>query len=643
MSTFSTAAVKQPQNPAAPAFSEPVQSPRPRNLLPCLLLCMVVLISYNPIVHNSFINYDDPLYIAANPPVKAGLTWASAKWAFTSFYEGNWTPLAWLSHSLDCELFGLNPAGHHYVSVLLHAASAVLLFLLLQSATGFRWRSLMVAALFALHPINVESVAWAAERKNVLSMLFFLLALLAYGWYAHKPGLSRYTAVVVVFALSLLSKPQAVAFPFLLLLWDYWPLGRIGGRRIGAPAELGSPDQSPNIPRWSSGWLLLEKVPLLLLSAASARMAMKAQKLAGAVQALSQSSLPLRLETAVMAYVRYLGKAVWPSNLVALYPRPTKLYPAWQVVAAVVLLMIVTTFVLRARQRRLYLLVGWFWFLGSLVPMIGLVQTGLQAMADRYAYIPFIGLFLMMTWLLADWAAYWAKDRRLSVGWLAVAAVSCLLVLGILTYRQVGYWHDTSSFWLRTLALTEDNYFAHDMLAAYLAEQGQNEEAAAHYRAALAIRPDDLPANLNLGTYEHIRGNLSVAISRYHFVALYAVDVGVRSRAYANLGSAYRQIGEAAKAKQCFEEALQLSPNETLAIVGLGLIAESDGAFAEAVRQYSRAMAVEPTDVGFLLLAHALQQEGKTDEAKAILERVARLSPNLPEAQKTAESLRSNK
>ncbi len=635
MTPFSTAATEQPQNPAAPAFSEPVQSPRPRNLLPCLLLCMVVLISYNSIIHNSFINYDDPLYIAANPPVKAGLTWATVKWAFTSFYEGNWTPLAWLSHAFDCTLFGLNPAGHHYVSVLLHAASAVLLFLLLQNATGFRWRSLMVAALFALHPINVESVAWAAERKNVLSMTFFLLALLAYGWFARKPSLSRYAIVVVVFAFSLLSKPQAVAFPFLLLLWDYWPLGRI--RAFAEPETVA---QNPNLPRVSTGRVILEKVPLLLLSAGSAWMAMKAQKLAGAVQTLSQSSWPLRLETAAIAYVRYLGKAVWPSNFVAMYPRPTKLYPAWQVVAAVVLLLIVTALVLRARRQRPYLLVGWFWFLGSLVPMIGLVQTGLQAMADRYAYIPCIGLFLMMTWLLADWAK--DKDRQLFARWLAVAAVSCLLVLGTLTYRQVGYWHDTSSFWLRTLALTEDNYFAHDMLAAYLAEQGQNDEAAAHYRAALAIRPDDLPANLNLGTYEHSRGNLAAAISRYHFVAQYAVDVGVRSRAYANLGSAYRQMGEPAKAKLSFEEALQLSPNETLAIVGLGLIAEKDGAFAEAVQQYSRVMAVEPTDVGFLLLAHALQQQGKTDEAKAILERVARLSPNLAEAQKTAESLRSN-
>ena len=645
MSPFSAAAVKPmeaPVAPVAPAASRPVQSPMQRTLLLCLLLTVAVLVSYNPVIHNGFLNYDDGLYIADNPPVRAGVTWATVKWAFTSYYEGNWDPLTWLSHALDCELFGLNPAGHHYMSVLLHAASAVLLFLLLLEATGFRWRSLMVAALFALHPINVESVAWAAERKNVLSMMFFLVALLAYGWYARKPGLGRYAAVVFAFVLALLSKPQAIALPFLLLLWDYWPLGR-----IGALPEIGPVALTGNMPKWSTRWLLLEKVPLVLLSAASARMAMKAQRLAGAVQPLSQVSLSLRLETAAISYVRYLGKAVWPSNLVALYPRPTTLYPAPQVGAAVVLLLLITAAVLHARQRR-YLVVGWFWFLGSLVPMIGLVQTGAQSMADRYAHIPFIGLFLMSVWLVADWVAGWIvagwiKDRSLSTRWLAVPAVSCLLVLGTLTYRQVGYWHDTASFWLRTLALTQNNYVAHDMLGAYLDEQGLKGEAVAHFQAALAIRPDDMPANLNLGAYEHSRGHLPAAIARYQVVAQYAGDPGIRSRAYADLGSAYRQTGERTKAKQCFETALQLSPNETIAMVGLGLIAEKDGAFAEAVRQYSRAMAVKPTDVGFLLVAHALQQEGDTDEANAILERVARFSPDLPAAQEMERSLLSGK
>ncbi len=314
---------------------------------------------------------------------------------------------------------------------------------------------------------------------------------------------------------------------------------------LGAPAEAGPEAQGGTIPKVPGGWLALEKLPLLLLSAVSAAVTMQAQKAGGAVQTLSQYSFLLRLETAVISYVGYLGKALWPSKLVALYPHPTKLYPAWQVAAAVLVLVLVTALVLRSRDRR-YLAVGWFWFLGSLVPMIGLVQAGAQAMADRYAYLPFVGLFLMMTWLVADWA----KTHRLPGKWLAIPAVSCLLVLATLTYRQVSYWHDIPSFWLRTLALTENNYIAHDTLGAYLASQGQTEEAAAHFRAALAIRPDDLPANLNLGTYEHGRGNLPAAIERYQLVAAYTADVGLRAAAYGNLGSAYRPTNFIATTKR---------------------------------------------------------------------------------------------
>jgi tetratricopeptide (TPR) repeat protein len=637
MSSFSSATAPKRMEPSEDSVSSGsfssrlFQSPGERTLLLCLLLTVAVLVSYSPVIHNGFLNHDDYAYITQNPHVRAGLTWTTVKWAFTTFDQANWHPLTWLSHALDCQLFGLNPAGPHYENVLLHAVNAVLLFLLLQRATGLRWRSLMVAALFALHPINVESVAWAAERKNVLSMLFFLLALHAYVWYTRKPALLRYGVMVLLLALGFMSKSQVISFPFLLLLLDYWPL-----RRIGAAGAAGPALQGEGVPRQSSAWLMLEKVPLLLLSAASAVVTMKAQKAGGAVQSFSQYSLPLRLETAVISYVRYLGKAFWPSNLVALYPHPTQLYPVWQVVAAVVLLLAISAWVLRARDRR-YLAVGWFWFLGSMVPMLGLVQVGAQAMADRYAYIPFIGLFLMVTWLVADWARSW----RISAAWLAIPAVSYLLVLGTLTYHQVGYWHDTESFWLRTLALTENNWFAHDTLAGFLSNQGRDEEAFAHYRAALAIWPDDLPANLNIGGYEQSHGNMAAAIERYRIVALRAGDVNLRAAAYGNLGSVYRLMGDLIKAKQCFEMALRLTPDHPMpmAMIGLGLIAEKSGDLAEAVRQYSDAMRVQPTDVGFLLLAHALRQQGHGDEANTISERVARFSPNLPDAQKEVESL----
>ncbi len=358
---------------------------------------------------------------------------------------------------------------------------------------------------------------------------------------------------------------------------------------------------------------------------------MKAQKAGGAVQTFSQYSPLLRLENATISYARYLGKAFWPSKLVAMYPHSTKLYPAWQVGAAAVLLLLVTALVLRAREQR-YLAVGWFWFLGSLVPMIGLVQVGVQAMADRYAYIPFIGLFLMITWLAADWA----RARKISAKWVAVPAVCCVLVLGTLTYRQVGYWRDSESFWLRTLALTQDNYVAEVNLGDFLSSQGRDEEAAAYFRAALAMHPEGMTANLNLGVYEDDRGNLPAAIEHYQMVVDHAHDVSIRATAYGNLGFVYRQMGESAKAKQCFEAALRLAPGRPRAMIGLGLLAEKNGDLPEAIRWYARALLVQPDDAVSLLLAHALQQAGHGDEAKAISERVARFSANFPEAQKTA-------
>ena len=599
-----------------------------------LLLFAAVLASYSSIIHNQFLDYDDNEYITNNAHVKAGLTWANVQWAFSTSEEANWHPLTWLSHELDSELFGLNPVGHHVVNVLLHAVNAVLLFLLLQSATGFRWRSLMVAALFALHPINVESVAWAAERKNVLSMLFFLLALYAYGRYARRPGLGRYIAVAGFFVLSLLAKPQAITFPFLLLLWDYWPLDRIGARDM--------PTQAGNAPRLPIARLLLEKLPLLFLSAASAVITMEAQKAGGAVKDLARFSLPLRLETTVISYARYLGKTFWPTKLVLPYPHPLRLYPAWQVGAAVALLLLITAIVLCARDKR-YLAVGWFWFLGSLVPMIGLVQVGEQAMADRYAYIPFLGLFLMIVWLIADWAADWNKSRQVPARWLAIPAVCCLLALASLTYRQVGYLHDTEALWRRALALTQDNYIAQGALAGVLHKQGKTEEAIEHIRAALAIRPDDWPANLILAAYEQSQGDTAAATARYQMVALRASKPSQRAAAYNDLGTAYRQTGDLLRAKEAFEQSLRLVPSQPMLMVTLGLIAQKNGDLPEAVRQYSSAFELQHSDVRALLLAQALRLEGRVDEADAMSRRAARASGNLAEAQKTVDSLLAGK
>lgn len=597
-----------------------------------MLLTAAVLVSYNPITKNGFVNYDDNRYISENSHVRAGLTTETVKWAFTTYEQANWHPLTWLSHALDGELFGLNPLGHHYVSVLLHALNAVILFLLLQSATGFTGRSLVVAALFALHPINVESVAWASERKNVLSMFFFLLAVYVYGLYARQPKLHRYFALTGFFILALLSKPQVITFPFLLLLWDYWPL-----RRIGASSGKSSTGQSGNMTS-SNARLIVEKLPLFLLSAASAVITVKAQAAGSAVKSLTEYSALLRFEAAVVDYVHYLGKALWPSRLVVFYPHRITLYPLWQVSAAAAVLILVTAIVLlRGREQR-YLVVGWFWFLGSLMPMIGLVQVGLQAMADRYAYLPFVGLFLMVTWLASDLA----EARRIPSKWLAIPAMSFLIVLGAITYGQVGYWHDSGSLWLHTLAFTRDNYVAEENLGAFLSDQGRYDEAAEHFRSALGIRPNGLIANLNLGSYEDRRGNLPAAIHHYQRVADNAGDPGMRATAYGSLGFVYRQMGQPAKAQQCFEKSLQSDPNRVRARIGLGLLAQENGKSEEAIRQYSSAAALQPSDVVYVLLAQALQRGGRPDEAKAIYQRFAS-SPNFAEAQKQAAFLLAGK
>jgi len=334
--------------------------------------------------------------------------------------------------------------------------------------------------------------------------------------------------------------------------------------------------------------------------------------------------------------VRYLKMAIWPSKLVAFYPHPSKLFPAWQVGAAATLLVAITVVVLRARRQR-YLAVGWLWFLGSLVPMIGLVQVGEQALADRYAYISFVGLFVMVVWLVADWAQ---GSRQISPRWLAVPAVGCLLAFGIFTYRQVGYWHDSESFFRRTIALTEDNLVAHKGLAQLFYTQGKNREAIAEVRTALAIRPDDAPGNLILGDYEFANGNVNAAMEHYQMTANQARGAFLRSRAYGKLGYLYRQKKQPMKAKQCFEMSLRAVPNQPIIMVQLGLIAELDeNDAATAVRYFTRAMQLQPTDVGLILLANALAEEGESSESDKALERAAKLSKDMDAAQEQARSL----
>jgi tetratricopeptide (TPR) repeat protein len=595
----------------------------------CLLLVAATLAFYNPIIHNQFIDFDDSSYIVKNSWVQGGLTWDTVKWSFTTFREGNWHPVTWLSHALDCQVFRLNPAGHHYTNLLLHAANAVLLFLLLRRATGLTWPSLLVGALFALHPVNVESVAWAAERKNVLSMLFFLLALHAYDRYARTGERYLYLSVNIFFILGLMAKPQIVTLPFVLLLWDYWPLQRMGA----GSAASGLPAASTTR---SFRYLVWEKLPIFILAAADSVVTMVAQRAGNTVRTFAEVPVSARLENVFVSYVRYIGKALWPSRLAAMYPRPGNSLPAWQVVGAVVLLLLISTLVLRWRDRR-YLPVGWFWFLGTLVPMIGIITVGEQTMADRYAYLPFIGLFVAAVWTLNAWTVdAVASERRIAGVWRASAAVLVLFILGCLTYRQLGYWHDDETLWRHALNVTEGNYMAHNNLAIALAKQGRSEEAVVQFQAATALHKYPPDQVLKLAFYELRVGHPQEAIEEAGAVLRASADpVGptIQSAAWGEIGQARLQLRQYDQAAECYQNALRLNSENGMALMGSGVLALRQGQSELAVTQLMHAAKVEPNDLSVLLLAQALRRAGHTEQADSAEAEVQKISSDPGQAQ----------
>ena len=623
------------------------RSPAQRKLVLSLLLVVVTLALYNPVSRNGFVNFDDDRYVTDNPQVRAGLRWTTISWAFTSLDQANWHPLTWLSHALDCQLFQLNPAGHHYTSVLLHATNALLLFLILQWFTGYTARSMMVAALFAVHPLNVESVAWVAERKNVLCMFFFLLAVAAYGWYVRKPTVARYLSVALLFAMALMSKPMAITLPAVLLLLDYWPLGRLVERREPSPvaaesnaaAACGQSDcgfaEAANSRSWRA--LCIEKIPLLALSAASAIITMMAQRAGGAVRSSAAHDPWLRLENAIVCYVLYIKKAFWPSHLAALYPYPHSL-PAWQAAACALFLVASTGCVLKYRQHR-YFVAGWFWYLGTMLPMIGLIQVGNQAMADRYAYLPMIGLFTMVVWAAADCAS----SRHLSANYLATAGLAVLLALCAVTHIQLAYWDDDLILWQHALAVTRNNYVAENNFAYALIKQGRSDEAIAHFRAASALEPGDATSQLNLGIYAQQHGDLEQAAARYANVLRLATDAQLRASAYANLGSVYFALHDYDRARQNFDAAIELKRVFPVALLDMGLIAQKNARNTDdwnrAAGYFAQSVAVNPSDVGFLLLANALDHAGRPGDADLAYQQALRLSNDIAHTQQAAAQL----
>jgi tetratricopeptide (TPR) repeat protein len=591
------------------------EAPQRLRLIFCLLIFLATLALYNSVTRAPFLNYDDVAYVTNNPEIRAGVSSNMVVWAFRTTEMGNWHPLTWLSHAFDCQIFGLNPGGPHTVNVLLHAANAVLLFLILEAATGAAWRSLVVAALFALHPINVESVAWISERKNVLSMLFFLIALGAYGWYARRPGVRRYLAVTCAYALGLMAKPQVITFPFALLLLDYWPL-----RRLEEPNEHAG-EREDATGRKRSWWnLVAEKVPWFLMSAASAVITMKVQTDAMGVK----PPLWVRLGNAAISYVEYLEKAFWPVNLAPAYPHPQLSVSIPAVALSAFAIIALTVLAVIFRQRRA-VFVGWFWFLGTLIPMIGLVQVGIQAMADRYAYIPLLGIFVIVTWGAADLIGRWHVPAAAA----AVGTCAVLLTLGLALHRQAGFWSDNVTLWTHTLEITKGNFIAEDNLATALVAEGAVEAAQPHLQRARLLRPDDPTSSFNIATYEQGHANYQAALEDYARVLQFTKDPYWVTMARVNSGYAHYSMKRYGEAKQDFEAALTEQRGNSAAYRGLGLVAQRAGEIAQATEDYERAVEIEPSPLGYLLLAQALETGGDRAAARAAQSQAARMTPDL--------------
>ena len=604
-------------------------------LVACVCLALATLALYSRAVHNPFMHVDDQSYVTENLHVQAGVAWQTLAWALTATEAENWHPLTWISHALDYQLYGLNPAGHHATNIVLHALNAVLLFLVLFRATGAGGRSLLVAALFALHPLNVESVAWIAERKNLLSTLFFLLALAAYGWYARKPDLKRYLAVVALFALGLAAKPMVITLPFVLLLLDYWPLERIrgwdaaflstlrGGKsRQKTRVQEGAAEKVFRAPQFPFSRLVLEKLPFLALCAGSAAITIIAQR-THAIQTFAIYPFAGRIENALYSYAAYIWKTFWPTRLAFLYPYPHDGRSVWLLTLAVVFLLTVSVVVWKLRRTRPYLVTGWLWYLGTLVPVIGIVQVGDQAMADRYGYIPLIGIFVMIVWGVAD-----AADRRqLSVPLRTAVAGAVLAVLSFLTWRQIAFWRSDYDLWSHTVAVTKHNVVADESLSKALMQLGRPQDAIAGFEEAARLNPGDPFRHVNLAAALVESDHLTDAISQYESTIKVSSNPTIQARCYESIAAIYDELGDFAQIRDNYRLALQADPAQT----------------QDMIERVSQDASGSPSAAHYLQLGMLLQEVGKVDEARLAYQQALKLDPGLTIAKESLDVLRQSK
>ncbi len=558
-------------------------SPAARTILIALGLLLLVLASYERVGKYAFVDFDDSEYVYENPQVRAGLTLGGISWAFTTTHAANWHPLTWLSHMADVQMFGLEAGWHHWMNVLIHALNAALLFLVLKYMTGAVWRSAVVAALFAVHPLHVESVAWVAERKDVLSTFFWLLTMGMYARYVQRPGASRYLGVMISFALGLMSKPMLVTLPFVLLLLDYWPLGRLtsGGHSGGAIAPI----SWNRVPR-----LVLEKVPLLALAAASSIMTYVAQASKATTAPLEHFPLGQRVSNALISSVLYLVKTVWPASLAAFYPHPSSIghpIPVWQPLAAAGILAVVTLLALFCGRIYPYLTVGWLWYAGTLVPVIGIIQVGSQAMADRYTYVPLIGIFIAVAWGVPDLLSRW-RYRQLV---LQAAGTAVVVLLSLVTWVQTGYWRDNASLYTHAIAVTQKNWLAWNNLGNHYLRGGDIRQALASFQEALRIKPDYADAWYNAGVaFGHLE-DFPRAIAFYQ--ESLRLDP-TNADGWVNRGAAHQNLGQHSQAIACYESALRLRPADVIALRNLAVVHALQGNRDKALDAYRRLRAIDP-------------------------------------------------
>lgn len=645
-------------------------------------LALITVALYAAVLGHEFITFDDPDYVTQNPHVQNGLSWHGVTWAFTTGHASNWHPLTWLSHMLDWQLFGQQPAGHHLTSLLLHLASTVLLFTALRRMTGALWRSALVAALFAWHPLHIESVAWVAERKDVLCAFFWMLGLLAYAKYAQRPGWRSFALTLLCFAAGLLSKPMMVTFPCVLLLLDFWPLKRF---RLGNAEPTDNANENPSR---SIGMLVLEKIPFFLLTIGASIVTFRVQRGTGAVISLELLPLTQRFQNAAVALVGYLRKTLWPHDLAVFYPHPHS-FSLWLVAGALLLLLAVTAVAALRWRRQAYLLVGWLWFLGTLFPVIGIVQVGSQGMADRYTYLPLIGVFIAAVWGLTALADHWPASRKSLQRLAGVALVGCLIV----TSLQLRTWQDSYKLFSHALSVTPDNFLARDNLGTALDKLGRSEEAVEQFQRSAQLEPRAPISFNNLGWHHERAGNLEAAMEYYQttlriqpnfFLGHYNIarllttqgrldeatqhyyqclrldphDPGVHyllgavlarlnqpdaamthfksalrnkpnyPEVESQIGGLYLKYGQNDAAYQHYARAVELNPDYAHARVKLGLLLAQHGHFEEAQKHLTHATRLEPTnDAAFYNLAGVFEAQAQLAQAVQAFAKVVELKP----------------